>query len=119
MQAFESIPLFRTRPTAGDGVAAKEAAQSFTITFDAPTDPAPIDNDRPLAPLPPMRMVSTRPPLPAEMWLSGLSPAEAMAAWQRLRAEWFCTCGAAPDGWYVRCDSKHYTMVPAGNTEKC
>lgn len=64
----------------------------------------------PMDPVPPMRVYSKRRPLPKEMWLSGLAPAEALAAHRRLSAAYFCSCGADSAGWYVRCDPKHYEV---------
>lgn len=60
-----------------------------------------------------MRMVSNRPPLPRELWLSGLTPADALAAWRQLKEQYFCSCGANGDGWFVRCDPRHYEVVSA------
>jgi hypothetical protein len=48
MQATEAIPLFRTRPAGAGAVAAKEAAQSFAITFD--DTPATPPTAEPLQP---------------------------------------------------------------------
>lgn len=65
----------------------------------------------PLDPVPPMRVKCGRPPLPPDMWLSGLTPADALAAHRRLSATYFCTAGADSSGWYVRCDPRHYTVI--------
>lgn len=64
-------------------------------------------------PLPPMRMVSTRPPLPAEMWLAGLTFADALAAHGRLKVDYFCTVGHEAGAYFVRCDPRHYRVVTA------
>jgi hypothetical protein len=48
MQAIEAIPLFRTRPSGAAAVTAKEAAQSFAITFD--DTPATPPTGEPLQP---------------------------------------------------------------------
>lgn len=64
----------------------------------------------PLDPVPPMRVKCDRPALPKDMWLSGLTPADALAAQRRLSADYFCSCGADGTGWYVRCDPKHYEI---------
>lgn len=63
------------------------------------------------APPPPMRMVTTKPALPADLWLSGLSAADALAAHHPLNQEYFCTCGKDGAGWFVRCDPKYYTVI--------
>lgn len=60
--------------------------------------------------LPPMLIVTDQPPLPAELWLNGLTPAEAMAKWRELKRAYFCTCGADAAGWFVRCDPAHYEV---------
>ena len=65
------------------------------------------------APLPPMHYPTDKPPLPAELWLNGLTPAAAMAAHGRLKAEYFCSCGADRDGWFVRCESEKYRLINA------
>lgn len=65
------------------------------------------------APLPPMRIVTSKPPLPAELWLNGLTPAAAMAAHSRLKAEHFCSCGADATGWFVRCEESKYRLMIA------
>lgn len=66
---------------------------------------------QPTKPLPPMRMVSNRPPLPRELWLSGLTPADALAAHVRLNQQYFCTCGTEGNGWFIRCDPQHYDLI--------
>lgn len=67
--------------------------------------------------LPPMRMVSERPALPRDLWLGGLTPAEALAAHGRLSKEYFCSCGADAGGWFVRCDPVHYAVEVAPTAE--
>jgi hypothetical protein len=64
----------------------------------------------PMDPVPPMRIYSKRRPLPQAQWLTGLPPADALAAHRRLSANYFCSCGADSSGWYVRCDPKHYEV---------
>jgi hypothetical protein len=64
----------------------------------------------PLDPVPPMRIYSERPALPRDLWLTGLTPADALAAHGRLSASYFCSCGADTAGWYVRCDPRHYDV---------
>lgn len=68
----------------------------------------------PLDPVPPMRVESDRPALPREMWLSGLTPANALAAHRQLQQKYFCTCGADGSGWYVRCDPRFYEVMSDG-----
>ena len=69
-------------------------------------EPLPVD------PVPPMRVRSAKPPLPKELWQNGLTPADAMDALDRLSADYFCACGADNTGWYVRCDPRHYEVLP-------
>lgn len=58
-----------------------------------------------------MRMVSSRPALPKALWLSGLTPVQALAKWRELQQVYFCSCGAHAAGWFVRCDPQHYEIV--------
>jgi hypothetical protein len=64
----------------------------------------------PMDPVPPMRIYSERPALPRDQWLTGLTPADALAAHGRLSATYFCSCGADACGWFVRCDPRHYEV---------
>lgn len=80
---------------------------------DVGGDAAPVVEQEP-APLPPMRMVSTKPALPADLWLSGLSAADALTAHRRLQADYVCTCGADKSGWFVRCDPRSYEVLNHG-----
>jgi hypothetical protein len=111
--ASNSFPAVQTvsAPTVTDG--------AFTITFDvqpAPTlENASFADD--LGNLPPMRMVSTRPPLPRAMWLGGLTPSAALAAHAKLKQQYFCSCGADAGGWFVRCDPVHYAVEVAPTAE--
>jgi len=87
----------------------KPIKQAILAALQPDLDFAIADVDAmPLDPVPPMRVKSAKPPLPRDLWLSGLTPADALAAHRRLSAEYFCACGADAVGWYVRCDPQHY-----------
>jgi hypothetical protein len=90
MQAIEAIPLFRTRPAVAGAVAAKEAAQSFAITFD--DTPATPPTAEPL-PLPSMRNRTGKPALPADRWFDCATLAEALQAQRQLSAQHATACG--------------------------
>jgi len=95
-------------------------AQPFDFDFGTEQAGETLPNaniDADPAPLPPMRMVSKRPALPRDLWLGGLSPAEALAAHARLKQQYFCTCGADAGGWFVRCDPVHYAVEVAPTAE--
>ncbi len=77
------------------------AALEFTLND---VDPMPID------PPAPCLVASTRPPLPAEMWRTGLSLTDAWAHWQELKQNYFCTLGHEVAGYYVRCDPRHWRV---------
>lgn len=81
-------------PAAAALVAQMAQHKPAVIAYLTKSDPAP---------LPPMRIVTSKPPLPAELWLNGVTPAAAMAKWRELKQEYFCNCGADRDGWFVRC----------------
>ncbi len=75
-------------------------------------DPAALPlRSQPTSSRQPMLIVTDRPPLPAELWLNGLTPPAALAAHSRLKQEYFCTCGADAAGWFVRCDLQNYEVV--------
>lgn len=93
------------------------------IAYLTQPEPAPTADDLasaladadalPIEALPPMTIITARPPLPAELWLNGLTPAAALAAHSRLKAEYFCSCGKDAAGWFVRCEDSKYRLVNA------
>jgi len=104
------------------GPAAEVAPDPVVTTVDLTADldfSAPVSPDMLMragltpAPLPPMSIPTSKPPLPADMWLNGLTPAAAMAAHSRLKAEHFCSCGADATGWFVRCEESKYRLMIA------
>lgn len=88
-------------PAAAALVAQMAQHKPAVIAYLTKSDPAP---------LPPMRIVTSKPALPADMWLNGLTPAAAMSKWHELKQAHFCSCGADEAGWFVRCDPQHYEV---------
>ncbi len=108
MQTIESIPVFRTQAPLAAGALAKEPAQSFALEFE----PEPPVDDTPPPPLGPMWYKTSKPALPVELWLDGLSIADALGAHSRLKIDYFCTVGKSDTGYSVRCDPANYRLIP-------
>lgn len=90
MQQFDAIPLFKTRPA--------------TIQ---PPSAGPV-----LA-----TVTAQRPPLPRDLWQTGIATlAEARDAQRALSPDYVTACGLGEDGlWYVACPSSGLTVKAATN----
>lgn len=106
LEVFPEVEALPARATTGNKTGNKNSAPTDDLAFTLADA-----NVLSIEPLPPMRIVTDRPPLPVELWLNGLTPATALAAHRRLKQEYFCSCGKDAAGWFVRCDPKHYEVV--------
>lgn len=57
-----------------------------------------------------------RPPLPRDLWITGIATlAEARDAQRALSPDYVTACGKGVDGWYVACPSSGLTAKAAGH----
>lgn len=108
-------------PAAAALVAQMAQQKAAVIAYLTQPDPSPTADDLaftladvdalPIEALPPMTIITNKPPLPADQWLNGVTPVDALAAHRRLKADYFCSCGADGDGWFVRCEESKYRLV--------
>lgn len=95
-----------------------ERVEDQNDTFQPTDSPAPtslsIDKEvKPPTPLTPMWIRSSKPALPVEQWLDGLSQAEALAAGERLKPDYSFQVSIKNGGYCVRFDHSRYRLIPA------
>jgi len=84
-----------------DPSASLRASLSFTLDD---VDPLPID------PVVPIRICTHKPPLPAELWVTGATSADAWSAFQQLKQSYFCAWGRNSCGFTVTCDPNEFVV---------